>query len=68
MRYQIGFRIFGHIFWRNVSVKKFGERVTPLILQPGQLEGIKPNEIIPLFASGEMVLADGRTYYRAVKP
>lgn len=63
--YQIGFDFTFLIFWHAVSPEKFGVRVAPLLLQSGQMEGIKPAELLPIF-NDDFILRDGRTLYRSI--
>lgn len=63
-RYQFGFD-FGLIFWFPVSVERFKKKVAPLLLTAGQLDGIKPEEILPFFTE-DFILRDGFRLYRAI--
>ena len=64
-RYQYGFDLFFRILWISVSPERFGKKISPLFLRPGQEDFIKPAELLPIFTD-DFVMRDGWRLYRAV--
>ena len=64
--FQFGFDLFFFVLWWPVSAKRFGARVTPLMLQPGQMPGISPAEVASCFGE-QLILRDGWRLYRSIK-
>lgn len=64
-RYQFGYDLGLFILWRSVAPIKFAKIIQPLLLNSGQYDNVRAEELLPFFGN-DLILRDGWRLYRGI--